>query len=59
MDDAGGGKAWALKGLASERRRTVEALVLAQANADGERRKEKEKAKIVYNNKIILILYYI
>ena len=51
----------------AERRRTVaplrlsvvEALVLTQANADGERRKAKEKVKNVYNNKIILILYYI
>lgn len=35
MGGAGGGKA--------SNRRGLEALVLAQANADGERRKEKEK----------------
>ena len=44
-DEAGGGKA-SLRGVvASSHRRGLEALVLAQANADGERRKEKEKIK--------------
>lgn len=57
------------RGWASERCRTVEALVLAQANADGEKRarshvggngkSKTKKVKNVYNNKIILILYYI
>jgi hypothetical protein len=47
------------RGLVAEHLSGLEALVRAQANADGERRKEKEKVKNVYNNKIILILYYI
>lgn len=57
------------RGLAAEQLSGLEALVLAQANADGERRarspvgengkSRKKKVKNVYNNKIILILYYI
>lgn len=48
MDGAGSGKASLRGSVAALRRRTVEALVLAQANADGERRKrqiENEKVK--------------
>lgn len=58
MYGADGGKMWERGVVGPLRLSTVEALVLAQANADGERRKEK-KVKNVYNNKIILILYYI
>ena len=36
---------WPRCDLASSHRSGIEALVLAQANADGERRKEKEKRK--------------
>lgn len=47
------------RSLAPLRLRDLEELVLAQANVGENGKSKNEKSKNVYNNKIILILYYI
>lgn len=54
--DADGGKeSW----LGAEHLSGLEALVLAQSHVGENGKSRKKKVKNVYNNKIILILYYI